>query len=328
MAQFGTEFCDNFAIARFVGDAWQEPTFEPLKPLSIHPAAHVFHYASTCFEGFKAYKWKDGKARVYRLNEHVARMQKSAMSLRLPIPDADMLAMMVSRLVARNVDQIPAPPSSLYLRPTLIGTLENIGAAASPSTEATLFVLASPVGDYFAAGASALKLLVEDKRARSTEQLGSTKTGGNYAAALGPTLDAKEQYGVDQVLFCPNGDVQETGAANFLLIGDDEIITKPLDSTFLHGITRDSILKLAKSEGYRVSERDFTVAELLELVKTHEAALSGTAACLSPVGTLVYQGQDIAVREGNNIAKLRAALQNVQYGLVRDTHGWLTEISA
>ena len=329
MGQFGTEFCDHIAIARYENDAWQAPSIEPLQPLSLHPAAHVFHYASTCFEGFKAYRWDDGKARIYRLHDHVARMQKSAASLRLPVPDADMLAKMVMDLVAHHVADIPAPPSSLYLRPTLIGTLENIGAAAAPSSEATLFVLASPVGDYFAGGAAALKLLVEDQRARTTEQLGSTKTGGNYAAALGPTLEAKEKYGADQVLFCPNGDVQETGAANFLLISDDEIITKPLDSTFLHGMTRDSVLKLAAENGYTVNERNFSIDELLALVKTHEAVLSGTAACLSPVGALVFHGREIKVRDGNpgpNTEKLRKALQDIQYGLEPDTHGWLTEI--
>ncbi len=330
MGQFGTEFCDQFSVARFENDTWSAAALQPLKPLQIHPAAHVFHYASSCFEGFKAYRWEDGGARIYRLSDHVARMQKSAASLRLPIPDAKMLAAMVVELVAAHVDDIPEPPGSLYLRPTLIGTLENIGAAAAPSSEATLFVLASPVGDYFASGAPTLKLLVEDQRARSTEQLGSTKTGGNYAAALGPTLQAKEQYGVDQVLFCPNGDVQETGAANFLLISDNEVITKPLDSTFLHGMTRDSILKLAGDLGYEVTERNFTVTELLELVKTYEAALSGTAACLSSVGTLVYRGEEIKVGDGGagpNVEKLRKALQDVQYGLAPDTYGWLTEIA-
>ena len=329
MGQFGTEFCDYFAIARYEDGAWQAPSLEALRPLSMHPAAHVFHYASTCFEGFKAYRWDDGKARIYRLNDHVARMQKSAASLHLPVPDANLLAGMVTDLVAHHVDDIPVPPSSLYLRPTLIGTLENIGAAAAPSSEATLFVLASPVGDYFSGGASTLKLLVEDQRARSTEQLGSTKTGGNYAAALGPTLEAREKYGADQVLFCPNGDVQETGAANFLLISDDEIITKPLDSSFLHGMTRDSVLKLAADIGYKVNEREFSVTELLELVKTHEAALSGTAACLSPVGTLVFHGDEFKVRDGNagpSTEKLRKALQDIQYGKAPDTHGWLTEV--
>ena len=329
MAQFGTVFCDHFVSAKFVEDSWQPPELQPIGPIPMHPAAHVLHYASTCFEGFKAYRWKDGKARIYRLHDHVARMQKSAASLRLPIPDADMLAKMVIDLVARQIDDIPEPPSSLYLRPTLIGTVENIGAAAAPSTEALLYVIASPVGDYFSSGARTLKLLIDDQNVRTTAQLGSTKTGGNYAAALGPTLDAKAKYGADQVLFCPGGDVQETGAANFLLISDDEVITKPLDSSFLHGMTRDSILRLAADLGYTVNERNFTVDELLQYVSTHEAALSGTAATLSPVGCLVYNGEEFTVRDGKpgpNTEKLRAALQAVQNGSAPDKHGWLTEV--
>lgn len=330
MAKFGTVFSDRFAITDYKNGAWQQPRIAPLAPLSLHPAAHVFHYSSSCFEGFKAYRWDDGKAHVFRLHDHVARMQKSAASLCLPVPDADLLAGMVTDIVAAQIEDIPAPPSSLYIRPTLIGTLPNIGAAAAPSTEATLFVLTSPVGDYFEGGARPLRLLVDDQRARSTQQLGSTKTGGNYAAALGPTLDAKAKYGVDQVLFCPDGDVQETGAANFLLISDNEIITKPLDSSFLHGMTRDSILKLAADLGYSVNERNFTVAELLQSATTHEAALSGTAACLSFVGCLVYKGKEIQVMDGKsgpNTEKLRAALQNIQYGKSPDTHLWLTRVS-
>jgi branched-chain amino acid aminotransferase len=240
-----------------------------------------------------------------------------------------MLAGMVRDLVGALVDQIPEPPSSLYLRPTLIGTEKNIGAAAAPSRDALLFVIASPVGDYFSGSAQTLKLLVDDEHARTTDQLGSTKTGGNYAAALGPTLDAKAEFGVDQVLFCPNGNVQETGAANFLLISDSEVITKPLDSSFLHGVTRDSVLKLAADNGYKVSERNFTVDELLQLIATHEAALSGTAATLSPVGSLVYRGKVFPVRDGGpgaNTHKLRAALQAIQSGVAADTRGWLTEV--
>ena len=329
MAQFGTVFCDHMAIARYGNGSWGEAAIEPLAPLPMHPASHVFHYASTCFEGFKAYRWQDGKARIFRLHDHVARLQRSARSLHLPVPDADLVAGMVQDLVRQQLDDIPAPPSSLYLRPTLIGTLPNIGAAAAPSTEAILFVLASPVGDYFAGGARPLKLLVTDTIARSTEQLGSTKTGGNYAAALGPTLDAKEKHGVSQILFCPHGDVQETGAANFLLVSDGEIITQPLDTSFLHGVTRASVLRLGADLGYKVSERNFTVAELLDKAATWEAALSGTAACLTPVGTLIYEGREIPVRDGGagpNTVRLRDALQSIQFGRSPDVHGWLTTV--
>jgi branched-chain amino acid aminotransferase len=330
MDKFGTVFCDHFVIAHFRDGAWQAPSIEPLAPLQLHPAAHVLHYCSSCFEGFKAYRWEDGKARIFRLHDHVARLQKSAASLCLPVPDAGQVERMVTDIVAKNIADIPAPPSSLYLRPTLIGTLPNIGAAAAPSTEAMLYILASPVGDYFEGGARTLKLLVEDQRARTTEQLGSTKTGGNYAAALGPISEAKAEYGVDQVLFCPHGDVQETGAANFLLVSDDEVITKPLDTSFLHGITRDSVLKLAAGLGYRVSEKNFTVDELLQFASKYEAVLSGTAACLTSVGCLVYKGDEIKVMDGKpgpNVARLRKALQDIQFGDVADGHGWLTVVS-
>ncbi len=328
MKPFGTEFCDHFVTAEYSDGAWSAPILKPLEPLPLHPAAHVLHYASTCFEGFKAYRWADGKGRIFRLHDHVARMQKSAASLSLPVPGADMLAGMVVDLVHHHLADIPEPPASLYLRPTLVGTLENIGAAAAPSSTALLYVIASPVGDYFAGGAATLKLLVAE-RERTTQELGSTKTGGNYAAALGVTLAAKEEYGVDQVLFCPRGDVQETGAANFLLVSDDEIITKPLDTTFLHGMTRDSILRLGAELGYTISERPITVDELIDKVSTYEACLSGTAATLSPVGALVYRGEEIPVRDGEpgpNRAKLQKALQDIQYGLAADTHGWLTEV--
>jgi branched-chain amino acid aminotransferase len=329
MEQFGTVFCNNISIARFEDGEWQEPAIEPLAPLPVHPAAHVFHYASSCFEGFKAYRWEDGRAHIFRLQDHVARMRRSARSMCLPVPDTELLVGMVTSLVANQVADIPPPPSALYLRPTLIGTLQNIGAAASPATEATLFILASPVGDYFEGGSRPLKLLVDDQHMRATEQMGSTKTGGNYASALGPIMDAKAKYGVDQVLFCPDGDVQETGAANFLLISDDEVITKPLNNMFLHGVTRDSILKLAADLGYKISERDFTVDELLAAVPTYEATLSGTAACLAPVGCLVHDGKEIPVRDGKpgpNTEKLRSALQEIHYGLASDRYNWLTQV--
>ena len=330
MAQFGTVFSDHISIARFENGSWGEADIEPLAPLPMHPASHVFHYASTCFEGFKAYRWKDGKARIFRLHDHVARMQRSAASLRLPVPDAEQLANMVIDLVRMQLDDIPEPPSSLYLRPTLIGTLENIGAAAAPSTRRLCSFWLRRLAITSRAAATPLKLLVEENRARSTEQLGSTKTGGNYAAALGPTLDAREEYGVDQVLFCPGGDVQETGAANFFCSATTKSYTKSLDTSFLHGMTRASFLTLANELGYRVNERHFTVKELLDWSGTYEAALSGTAATLTPVGALVYKGEETrfgTAQRDPNVERLRAALQAIQYGEAEDTHGWLTEVS-
>ena len=157
------------------------------------------------------------------------------------------------------------------------------------------------------------------------------KSGGNYASALGPILEARSEHQADQILFCPGGDVQETGAANFILIDGDEIITKALDSTFLHGVTRNSILTIAKDLGMTVSERNFTVSELLERAAKPgtEAALSGTAAVLTSVGTLIHNDQEFKVgsgEPGEKVAKLRQALNDIQWGKSADTHGWLTKV--
>ena len=232
-------------------------------------------------------------------------------------------------VIDRVRDQVPEAPGALYLRPILFGTTPNIGAAASPPGELMLLVLASPVWDYFAVGMKALKIHVETEATRCASHLGVVKTGGNYAAAMGPTLAARRKYGVDQVLFCPGGEVQETGAANFLLIREGRIMTRSLDSTFLHGVTRDSLLRIAPSLGYQVEERVFTVEEMMDWIKDGEAALSGTAAVLAGVGTLVLHGTEHCVGSGDvgpHTKKLRTALVSIQQGEVADTHGWLHRV--
>ncbi len=328
-AKFGTVFCKQMTIANSSNGQWGEIALQPVQPLSLHPAAHVLHYSSTIFEGMKAYRWADGQVRIFRLDRHLERMRQSAEAMCLPFPGVEMVRKAIFKVVDAVRGEIPGLPESLYIRPCLMGTSPDIGAAALPSTDACLFVLVSPVGDYFAGGLRPLRLLVADKTMRTTTQMGRVKTGGNYAAALRVTMEARKEYGVDQVLFCPDGDVQETGAANFLLIDDKRILTKALDPTFLHGVTRDSLLTLARDMGYQVEERPFTVDELLERSASSEAALSGTAAVLSPVGELVCHGKTYKMGNGEvgpNAMKLRKALTDVQGGLAEDRHGWLTKI--
>jgi branched-chain amino acid aminotransferase len=326
---FGTVLADKMAISYFKDGRWSRQEIRPVEALPIHPAAHVLHYASTCFEGFKAYQWQDGSVRVFRMDKHVERMRQSARLLALPEPDAKQLADMILGVIDSVRDQVPEPPGALYMRPLLFGTMPNIGAASQPSNEACLVVLASPVWDYFAGGMKPLRIYVEDTCHRTAEHLGVVKTGGNYAAAMGPTLAARDKYKIDQVLFCPGGSVQETGAANFLLFREGHILTRSLDSTFLHGVTRDSLLTMAREMGFRVEERVFTVAEMLDWVKTGEAALSGTAAVLAGVGTLVHGGVEHKVGTGDVGAvtqRLRAALVGIQTGEAPDNHGWLTRV--
>jgi branched-chain amino acid aminotransferase len=317
------------AVATYQGGRWSPSEIKPVAPIELSPAAHVLHYASTCFEGFKAFRRADGTVHVFRMDRHIQRMRQSARQLVLPEPDAAQLAGMVRAVIARCRDAVPEAPGALYLRPILFGTTANIGAASTPAAEASLMVLASPVWDYFSGGAKPLRILVDDENTRSAAQMGMVKTGGNYAAALGPTLNARAKYQVDQVLFCPGGQVQETGAANFVLIRDGELLTRSLDTTFLHGVTRDSLLTLARDLGYKVSERVFDVNEMLEWVKTGEAALSGTAAVLAGVGTLIYRGIDHRVGNGDVgplTRALRAQLVAIQQGEAADRHGWLERV--
>jgi len=328
-APFGSILTETMAIAWYRAGAWTPMELRKTGPIELHPAAHVLHYASECFEGFKAYRHADGSVQVFRMARHIERMRQSARALALPEPEAALLASMVNALIDRVRTEVPEAPGALYLRPLLFGTMPNIGAAALPSSEACLLVLASPVWDYFAGGMKPLKILVEEQAQRCAPHLGVVKTGGNYAAAMGPTLAARKAHGVDQVLFCPGGEVQETGAANFLLIRPGQLLTRALDSSFLHGVTRDSLLTLAPTLGYRVEERVFTVDEMLEWVKTGEAALSGTAAVLAGVGTLVRGGVEHKVSDGQigpETQRLRAALVAIQQGLAPDPAGWLTRV--
>jgi branched-chain amino acid aminotransferase len=326
---FGTLLASHMAVAAFKDGRWSPSEIKPVAPIELSPAAHVLHYASTCFEGFKAFRRADGSVHIFRMDRHIERMRQSARQLVLPEPDASQLADMVRAVINRCRDAVPEAPGALYLRPILFGTTANIGAAATPTAEASLIVLASPVWDYFAGGMKALRILVDDENTRSAAQMGMVKTGGNYAAALGPTLRARAKFQVDQVLFCPGGQVQETGAANFVLIRESELLTRSLDSTFLHGVTRDSLLTLARDLGYKVSERPFDVNEMLEWVKTGEAALSGTAAVLAGVGTLIYRGAEHRVAGGDVgpvTRSLRAQLLAIQQGEAADRHGWLQPV--
>jgi branched-chain amino acid aminotransferase len=326
---FGTLLTSHMAVATYLGGSWSKSEIKPVAPIELSPAAHVLHYASTCFEGFKAFRRADGSVHIFRMDRHIQRMQQSARQLVLPEPDAAQVADMVRAVINRCRDAVPEAPGALYLRPILFGTTANIGAAATPSVEASLIVLASPVWDYFSGGVKPLRILVDDENTRSAAQMGMVKTGGNYAAALGPTLRARAKYQVDQVLFCPGGQVQETGAANFVLIREGELLTRSLDSTFLHGVTRDSLLTLAPDLGYKVSERAFEVGEMLEWVKSGEAALSGTAAVLAGVGTLIYRGTQHRVASGEVgplTRALRGQLVAVQQGDAPDRHGWLERV--
>lgn len=331
MAAFGTVFMPEMAISWFDGNSWSDAEVVSSDSLQLHPGAHVLHYSSTCFEGLKAFRHEDGSINIFRMDRNLERFAQSSQLLALPEIDKAATEKMILDIVTRFKSDVPEPPGSMYIRPTHFGTEPAIGKAASPSLSSCQYILLSPVGDYFSGGDTTLRLLLEENGARCAAHMGMIKSGGNYASALRPIMQAKADLNADQVLFCPDGDVQETGAANFLLIDGDEVITKALDESFLHGVTRDSILTIARDLGMKVSERQLTIEELLERAAKPgcEAALSGTAAVLTPVGTLIHNGKEYPVGNGGvgaTTVKLRQALNNIQWGKAEDKHGWLTSI--
>lgn len=327
---FGTRFLPQMAISYFDG-RWSEETMVPSDSLTLHPGAHALHYASTCFEGLKAFRQADGRVAIFRMDQNIERFAQSSRLLCLPDIDNEQTARMICTSVAQFRDQVPASPASLYIRPTHIGTEAAIGKAAVPSDTSCQYILLSPVGDYFAGKEPNLRLLLDEQGVRCGPDHGMVKGGGNYASALKHIMRAAKEYQADQVLFCPDGDVQETGAANFILIDDDKIITKSLDESFLHGVTRASLLTLAQDKGLDVQERQLSVEELLERASRPdcEAGLTGTAAVVAPVGTLIHKGCEYKVGSGTpgpKIRQMRDELNAIQWGEVEDTRHWLTYV--
>lgn len=331
-APFGTLFGDHMAVSTYVDGVYDYPgSAVPLAPFSMHPAAHVLHYASECFEGLKAHRQVDGSVAIFRMEDSVQRMLSSIAKLRATPPTAELLSQLIIDATTANASFTPDAPGSLYIRPTFIGTAANIGAAATPSSEAMLYVINSPVGDYFAGGVRPLSIYIESDIPRTTPQFGSVKSGANYVMALGPTLDAKRDHVADQVLFANSDDITETGASNFFLCDEERVITRNLDDSFLHGITRKSIIQIAQDLGMEVEERSISVEELKAWSEHGEMFLSGTAAVIAPVGKVITHGEHIEVGDGQPGAttlKLREALTDIQTGKTEDKHGWLTPLES
>ncbi|MPZ51351.1 MAG: branched-chain amino acid aminotransferase [Acidimicrobiia bacterium] len=325
---FGTTFGEKMTTVSWTqDDGYGTPELVEVDDITLHPGAHVLHYGSAVFEGLKAHRGDDGVVRIFRLDRHVERMQRSATFLCLPEPPRELTETMIIDTVKADIDEVPDAPGALYIRPTMIGTEINIGAAAHEPKSGLFYILTSPVGAYFE-GDHTLRIAIETKRLRSTPGFGEAKAGANYAMALRIVREAEHMYDTDQVLFAPDGQIEETGAANFLLISDDAVVTPPTEGNILNGVTRDSILTLAHGMGYDVAERPITVSEATGW--GHEAALSGTAAVLAPVGTLIHDGIEYQMgngKPGPNTLRLRDTLRDIQLGRTDDAHGWVRPVT-
>lgn len=327
--QFGTAFTDHMLVIEWSSEGgWEKPRIQPFGNLSIHPACSAMHYAVQLFEGMKAYRGPDGRVRLFRPMLNMTRMLKSANRACLPGFDRGELLECIRKLVEVDQEWVPQSESaSLYIRPTFIGTEPSLGVK-KPS-RAMLFVILCPVGSYFSTGTKPVSLWADSKYIRAWRGgTGDCKMGGNYGASIYAQYEAVD-YGCQQVLWLYGDDHQitEVGTMNLFLYwinenGEEELATPPLDGIILPGITRQSILDITRQWGeFKVSERYLTMADLrlaLEEKRVKEMFGSGTACVVSPVGHVLYQGENLQIPCESNcpllVSRLLKELTDIQYG--------------
>jgi len=330
---FGRVFTDHMAIADWTeADGWTDARVVPYGNFSLDPAAAVFHYGQEIFDGMKAFRTADGHVQLFRPDRHARRLAEGAARLCMPAADPDLSLAMLLALVGLDRDWVPkSPGTSLYIRPTLIATEPFLGVR--PSKRYTYFIIASPVGAYHGEGFTPAKIWIEDRFVRAAPGgLGAVKAGANYAASLLAAEEARKR-GYDQVLWTDaieHNHLEEVGTMNLCVLIGDELITPALDGTILGGVTRDSVLTLARAWGLQTSERAIGVDELISAHRhgtLREVFGCGTAAVITPVGELGWKGERLVVNGGQPgvlARRLLDAITDVQYGRAPDQHGWMT----
>ncbi len=334
---FGRFFTDHlFAMDYTPKAGWHDARVEPYAPFHIDPAAAVFHYGQAMFEGSKAFRGDDGVIRMFRPSMHARRMAAGAPRLSMPHPaEADMLAA-AQVLTQVDADWVPkAEGTSLYLRPTLIATEGFLGVR--PALNYRYFIIASPVGAYYGGnGLKCVRIWVETHDVRAPRGgLGAVKAGANYAASLNAAQKAKKQ-GFDQVLWLDGAKhdlVEEVGTMNLFVLLGKTLVTPPLSDSILAGVTRDSVIALAKDHSLVVEERPLSVKELRAAHvdgQLKEVFGTGTAAVISPVGELSFGGEAVMINEGKPgpiATTLYEHISGIQRGTKPDTHGWMVPIT-
>jgi len=313
---------------------WHDAAIKPYENFSLDPAAMILHYGQAIFEGLKAYRGKDNKIYLFRPTDNLKRMNISAARMCMPeIPVDDVLTAM-KKLVAIDEDWVPkAEGATLYIRPTMIATEAGLGVR--PATQYIFFIIKSPVGAYYPEGFNPVKIFVTDKYIRAVAGgVGNVKTAGNYAASIMAAVEA-QKLGYTQVLWLDAIErkyIEEVGTMNIFFLINDELITPPLSGSILPGITRDSVLRLTKDWGLKVSEKRITIDEVLAANKNgslQEIFGTGTAAVISPVGELNYKGQICTINNGKTgdlAQKLFDELQAIQNGYKKDPYNWVVEV--
>ncbi len=332
---FGNYFSDHMFLMKWNREkGWHDAEICPYENFSMDPAAMVYHYGQAIFEGLKAYKGENEQIYMFRPEDNLERMNSSALRMCMPRIPVDKVLKGIKALVYLDRDWIPSGDgATLYLRPTMIAVEPALGVR--PSSEYYFFVIMSPVGAYYPEGFSPTKIWVTDKYVRAVKGgVGHVKTAGNYAASIMAAEEA-HKAGYTQVLWldaCERKYIEEVGTSNiFFKIGDD-LITPPLGGSILGGITRDSVIELAKSWGINVVEKQITIDDVTKAIEDGtllEAFGSGTAAVISPIGELCYQEQKYMVADGKTgelSQRLFDELQAIQNGTQVDPFKWIVRV--
>lgn len=332
---FGQMFTDHMFVMDFdKGIGWHDARIVPFGNISLTPAATVFHYGAEVFEGLKAYRRADGKVQLFRPYENAKRINNSAERIRLPQIDEDFFVNAIKTLVRLDEAWVPKKfGESLYIRPFLFGTDETLGVHSIK--KACFMIILSPSGSYYEEGINPVKIMIEKDDVRAVVGgTGYAKCGGNYAAANRAGENAEEK-GYTQVLWLDGVHrkyIEEVGAMNVMFKINGEIVTPMLTGSILPGITRKSCIEVLKSKGYKVSERLLSVDELVETMENgtlEEAWGCGTAAVVSPIGRLYYDGREYVINDnkiGAVTQELYDLLTGIQWGKVADEYGWTVEL--
>jgi branched-chain amino acid aminotransferase len=337
--EFGKTFAPDWFVSEYRNGAWQNARVEPSHNISLHPAAIVLHYGQSIFEGMKAYRWANGKVALFRPKENARRFARSAERMAMPQVDVDFFVEAVKALVRTDAAWVPNEPGSLYIRPTMMGTEACIGVRASH--DFLFFILALPSGAYFketsASTVGTVTVYIAETSSRAAHGgTGDVKASANYAISLHAIEEGKRK-GCSQVLFLDsNGkrQVEELGGMNVFFVENGTLYTPPLHDTILPGITRDSVIQVARDLGIGVREAPIQIDEAAEKIQSgriSEVFACGTAAVVIGIKEFLFEtGRHLVI--GGGVAgevtrKLNTELQGIQFGRVADRHGW-TEIVA
>lgn len=327
---FGNIFTDHMFECDYKDGKWHNPRIRPYGPLTISPAAKVFHYGQAVFEGMKAYKDDAGKVWLFRPEQNFLRINKSSIRLAIPEFPREIFFEALTTLVKMDKDWIkPGLGNSLYLRPFVMATQAGVGA--SPSTEYKFMILMSPAQAYYTGD---VKVVIADHYSRSANGgVGAAKAAGNYGAQFYPTNLAREK-GFQQVIWTDASKhelLEEAGTMNVFFRVNDTLLTAPISDRILDGVTRKSVIALAKHDNISVEERPVRVSEIIEAAENgslKEIFGAGTAAVISPVSAFSYkeEGYDLEKQEDSYAAKFKKELTEIQHNLREDPFDWRYEV--